>query len=281
MLIAASALWSLSGVALKVAGAGPIPFAFYRSLAAAVATTLMLPLTSGRAPAARPMIASGILYTVVVALLMVAMAAGTAASGILLQYTGPVFCAVFAVIFLRARLTARTLIALAIASAGVLVMIGGNLHGSVLGPACGLASGAAFGALILVLRALDPPGERRVNPMLVVAINNAAAVVLLLGPALASGAASLRAWQIGLIAATGVVQLALPYVLFQLALRRVQAVDASLLILLEPVLNPVWVWLVVGEVPERATFVGGAAILITLVIEATKPAVEVSVEQPH
>jgi drug/metabolite transporter (DMT)-like permease len=54
----------------------------------------------------------------------------------------------------------------------------------------------------------------------------------------------------------------------------VTPVDASLLIMLEPVLNPIWVWLVVGEVPEWTTFIGGAAILVTLVIEATKPGAE-------
>jgi drug/metabolite transporter, DME family len=272
MLIAASTLWSLSGVVVKVVHVQPIAFAFYRSLAAAVAAALAVPLMSGRAPPVRPMVASGVLYTLVVALLISAMTAGTAASGILLQYTGPVFCAVFAVVFQGRRLTRRTIIALAIATAGVAVMVHGNFSGNLTVPVCGVASGVAFGALILVLELVDPPGLRRVNPLLVVAINNGAAALLLLVPVLLWGHDPMSAKQIGLILATGVVQLAIPYLLFQLGLRRVQPVDASLLILLEPVLNPVWVWLAVGEMPERATFIGGAAILVTLIMEATKPA---------
>jgi len=51
---------------------------------------------------------------------------------------------------------------------------------------------------------------------------------------------------------------------------RVEPVDASLLILLEPILNPVWVWLGVGERPDTATFVGGIAIVAAMIIEATK-----------
>ena len=85
-------------------------------------------------------------------------------------------------------------------------------------------------------------------------------------------------WKLLLILATGVVQLAIPYVLFQRGLRRVGPVEASLLILLEPVLNPAWVWLAVGERPDAATFVGGAAILTAMVLEATKPPGNVSEE---
>lgn len=72
------------------------------------------------------------------------------------------------------------------------------------------------------------------------------------------------------IAGIGVIQLAAPYVLFQFSLRRVNAVDASLLTLLEPVLNPVWVALATAERPDVATMIGGTAILLSLVIEATK-----------
>jgi drug/metabolite transporter (DMT)-like permease len=80
-----------------------------------------------------------------------------------------------------------------------------------------------------------------------------------------------RPWQLGLVAATGVVQLAIPYVLFQLALRRVRPVDASLLILLEPVLNPLWVALATSERPDAFTVAGGLAILVAMIIEAVKP----------
>jgi drug/metabolite transporter (DMT)-like permease len=78
-------------------------------------------------------------------------------------------------------------------------------------------------------------------------------------------------WKLGLVGATGVVQLGIPYVLFQLALRRVRPVDASLLILLEPVLNPVWVALATSEKPDGFTVAGGFAILVAMIVEALKP----------
>jgi drug/metabolite transporter (DMT)-like permease len=144
-----------------------------------------------------------------------------------------------------------------------------------LGPACGLLSGAAFGALILVLEKIDrAAGPAGANPFAIVLCNNAGAALLLLPICLSTGVLAVRPWQLGLVAATGAVQLAIPYVLFQLALRRVRPVDASLLILLEPVLNPVWVALATNEKPDSFTVAGGLAILVAMVVEAVKPARE-------
>ena len=83
-----------------------------------------------------------------------------------------------------------------------------------------------------------------------VLFNNLGAVVILLPLCIATGSLGLQTRQLLIVAATGMFQLALPYVLFQLALRRVNVVDASLLILLEPVLNPLWVVLFVVEVTK-------------------------------
>lgn len=275
-LVTASVLWSLAGVAVKVARMDPLAFTLYRSLAASAALTAMLPLGRrwGRAPRPQWAAVSALLYTAVVALFIVATTVSTAAAGILLQYTSPVFCALFAWLFLRRRIGPRTLTAMAIASGGIALMVVGNWRpGNWVGPLTGILSGAAFGALVLVLekndRAAGPGGA---NPVAIVLLNNLGTALMMLALCAARGTLAATPRQLALVAATGVVQLALPYVLFQLALRRVRPVDASLLILLEPVLNPTWVALVTGERPDAATVVGGVAILVALVIEARKPA---------
>ena len=66
--------------------------------------------------------------------------------------------------------------------------------------------------------------------------------------------------------AMGTVQLGVPYVLFIRALRTVPATDVALIPLVEPILNPVWVWLVVHETPHWSTLLGGALILIALLV---------------
>jgi drug/metabolite transporter (DMT)-like permease len=66
------------------------------------------------------------------------------------------------------------------------------------------------------------------------------------------------------LAAMGVVQLGIPYFLFSKGLEKISLQEASLIVLVEPVLNPIWVALAVGETPSSATLAGGALILFGL-----------------
>jgi drug/metabolite transporter (DMT)-like permease len=276
MLVAASVLWSLSGVAVKTLHLPAIAFTLYRSLGAAAAMAVAAPLMTGRRPRGDWMAISAILYTGVVTLLVLAMTLSTAAVGILLQYTAPVWCALFAWFFQGRRIGPATAAALAIATMGVIVMIAGTRGASVgqqhwsLGPTYGVLSGIAFGALILVLEKLDTFSGGGVNPALIVLLNNLGAAAVLVGLGIAMHVLRVPLWKAGAAMGVGVIQLAAPYVLFQFALRRVTPVDASLLTLLEPVLNPIWVALLTPERPDLATYIGGAAIVVALIIEATK-----------
>jgi drug/metabolite transporter (DMT)-like permease len=271
LLIITSVLWSLSGVFVKKVDIHPVVFAFWRSLAAGLTVAPLIGLGRRVWPNRRLMGLSVVLYTCVVTLLITAMTRGTAATGILLQYTGPAFCALLAWLLLGRKIRPRTWLAVIVALLGVGIMIVGGEHSQGwVGPVCGLLSGVAFGGLVLVLERLDPPGGQRVNPFAIVAMNNlGCAAVLIPVVGMMEGSIRVEPWQIGMVCLCGAIQLGIPYVLFQLGLRRVSAVDASLLILLEPVLNPVWVWLVIGERPDLATFVGGAAILLAMGLEAT------------
>src|SRR5688572_12876346 len=115
MLIVASVLWSVSGVAVKKIDMDPIGFAFWRSLAAGIGLLALLPFSKGATPQAAPMALSVVLHAAVVSLLVTAMTSSTAAAGIILQYTGPIYCALFAWIFQRRAIGPRTTMALVIA----------------------------------------------------------------------------------------------------------------------------------------------------------------------
>jgi hypothetical protein len=112
LLIAASVMWSLSGVAVKVVRVDSIAFAFWRSAGAALAMLPLAPFASGKLPRPRMLLLSVALYTAVVTLLITAMTGSSAGTGILLQYTGPIFCAMFAWMFFRRRISGRTMLAL-------------------------------------------------------------------------------------------------------------------------------------------------------------------------
>ena len=71
----------------------------------------------------------------------------------------------------------------------------------------------------------------------------------------------LTAPQLGAIATLGVVQLALPYIFYSIAIRRVTALESILIPMIEPVLNPLWVALARGEVPGPWSLLGGALVL--------------------
>ena len=76
----------------------------------------------------------------------------------------------------------------------------------------------------------------------------------------------LPAPQIGIIVLLGVVQLGLPYVLYSIAIRRVSALEAVLIPMIEPILNPLWVALQRGEVPGRWSLAGGALVLSSVLV---------------
>ncbi len=154
-------------------------------------------------------------------------------------------------------------------------MVIGGLRGggNIGGPITGAISGVAFGALILTLESVNRRADGQpVDPFCVVMLNNLGTAALVLPIAWKFGKVMDEPWKLGAVMGVGVIQLAVPYVLFVLALRKVSPVDASLLILLEPVLNPIWVWIAVRECPDVTVFIGGLAILTAMVIDATKPA---------
>ncbi|HEX7228105.1 MAG TPA: EamA family transporter, partial [Candidatus Binatia bacterium] len=82
---------------------------------------------------------------------------------------------------------------------------------------------------------------------------------------------ALSSEQLLIVAIMGVVQLGLPYFLFSRGLATIPLQEAALIALVEPVLNPVWVALIVGEIPSFATLIGGAMILTALAVRYLIP----------
>jgi drug/metabolite transporter (DMT)-like permease len=265
-------LWSLVGLSVKlVRFPDDLTFTFYRSLAALGAMALIAPFFGGVAPPWRWMVVSAAIYPAVVILLIKATAVSTAATGILLQYTAPAWVAILAWLFQKRRIDRATTIALSCALGGIVCLfMGQGAAGGLLGPLCGAGSGLAFGALILILEHMDRISGGKTNPALIVLFNNVGCVVFLFPIVAVRHVLHISPGQLAIVAACGIFTLALPYVLFQFALRHVQAVDAALLSLLEPVLNPLWVALIAHEIPGPLIIAGGGCIVVALVLEAAK-----------
>ena len=281
-LLLAATLWSLNGplikwlhgggdVAAKDSAAGPgagdgvggLALAFYRSLFGGL---ILLPLAWPRRASVRRVapiwpIAAAVAFAVMSATFVVANTKMPAANAILLQYTAPAWVLLLAPLILGERIARRDILIVLIAIIGLLIVVQGDTGGAV-GLSFAIVSGCAYAMVIILLRKLSP-----VEP-LVVTTTNAIGSALLLAPLVGGyGTLALSAKQAGGLALMGFGQFVLPYLIFSWALQRTTAARAALLTLLETILNPLWTYLLLGEMPPPATFVGGPLILLSVVMK--------------
>jgi drug/metabolite transporter (DMT)-like permease len=260
-LVICAALWSLSGPLIKTlsaSGVSGLSIAFYRSI---IGGALLLPFAIRRVKTLRQVksgwpIASVVLFTLMTATFVIATTRTTSANAVILQYTSPIWVFLLSPLLLGERPRLREGLVLLIAMGGVAVIFIG--HGAADTPVLliALTSGFGYGALTVTLR-----GLRRVDPLVVTSVNCVGSG-LILGAAIAlRDTFALNGQQWILVTVLSLVQFCIPYVIFAWALRRVEAHRAAIVVLLEPVLNPLWTYLFVGETVPWATLLGGPMIL--------------------
>jgi drug/metabolite transporter (DMT)-like permease len=251
-ILAAAVLWSTAGAAIKLTALNAWQISAGRSLVAALAVAALVPSSRVR-PGGR-VLAVAFTNAVTVILFVLATKLTTAANAIFLQETAPLWVLLLAPLLLAERPSRGELLSIPVYAAGLALFFVDDLTaGQTAGKLCALGSGLAFGVTIVGLRHLREEGPG----------------ALLWGSAIAA-CVTLPFWGTGPAATTtdlalllflGVFQLALAYVCFARGLAGVTAVEASLLMLLEPVLSPIWAYLVVGERPGPWALAGGAIVL--------------------
>jgi drug/metabolite transporter (DMT)-like permease len=264
-ILAAAALWSTAGAAIKLSGLNAWQLVGGRSLVAAIAVAAWVP--SSRVRPHRRMLGVAAANAVTVILFVVATKLTTAANAIFLQETAPLWVLLFAPLLLRERPTRGEIVSVPIYAAGLALFFVDDLSGGqTAGKLCALGSGLAFGVTIVGLRHLREEGP---GALLWGSVIAATATLPLwgTGPAPTPG-------DLGLVLFLGVFQLALAYVCFARGLRGVTAVEASLLMLLEPVLNPIWTFVLAGERPGPWALAGGTIVLAATAWRALAPALQ-------
>jgi drug/metabolite transporter (DMT)-like permease len=252
-LLAAAVLWSTAGAAVKLSPLTSWQLASGRSLVAALVLALAIP-AGRRLPSWRGL-ATSVAYAGTVVLFMLASKLTTAANAIFLQSTAPLYVLLLSPLLLRERPSRGELAAVPVFLLGLSLFFLDQLApGQMWGNVIALGSGLAFAFCILGMRAVGEEGSA------VLVWGNLIAGLCVLVPALDGPTPTPQ--DIGVVLFLGIFQLGLAYALFQRGLRETPAVEASLLVLLEPVLNPVWTFLFAGERPGPWALVGGTIILL-------------------
>lgn len=254
LLVAAAALlWSTGGIGIKFLSEPPLKIAFYRSATAAVALLLLFrPRLWRWTPAFLIGIGS---YAACLTTFVLATKWTSAANAIFLQYCGVVWVLLFSPLILGEPLRRRDAAAVAVAFAGMLLFFVGRFESrDFRGEISALASSVFFAVLVLALRR-----ERGSGAEAVVTYGNVLAALALLP--WVSDALAVSALSAAVLCFLGVVQIAGAYALFVHGLKYVTATQASLVGMLEPVANPIWVFLFLGERPGAFSLLGGAIVL--------------------
>lgn len=270
-ILAAAVLWSLAGVFIKFLDVPPLTIVFYRSFFAFLVFTPFV--RRGEWQISAPVLISVLTYTAAISAFVSANKLTTAANAIVLQYTAPIFVFLFSRWVLGEAITKMNGFALMAGMLGVAV-ISFNSAGEpeMAGVLLALLSGLLFAAYMINLRR-----TQQVGPIYLTWINNAFCALALLF--VVSSQLTLTASQTVILAAMGAVQLGLPYFLFSKGLQSISLQEASLIALIEPVLNPIWVALTVGEIPSSATMSGGGLILLGLGVRYIWPLLNKSAAQ--
>lgn len=252
-LLSAAVLWSTAGAAIKLCSLSGWQIAGGRSLVAAL--FLFTVFRAARIRPTRPILLVSLAYAATVTLFVLANKLTTAANAIFIQDSAPLYVLLLSPWLLRERASRPELLAVPVYVLGISLFFGDRLAaGHALGNLIALGSGVAFALCIMGLRRI-----RDERAIAATAWGNLIAFGASL-PFLSSGPAP-TGGDIGIILFLGVFQLAMAYTLFAKGLRDVPAVEASLLVLLEPVLSAVWAYLFASETPGPYALTGGLIIL--------------------
>lgn len=274
LLVLAAVLWSTSGFFAKApifdnwpivvdgyAVRGPM-LAFWRALFASV---ILLPLI--KRPRWTPRLIPAVLvFAAMNVTYLSAMTLTSAANAIWLQNTAPVWVCLVSLLVLGEKIQRRDIMLLVFAVAGVGLILGFELRGeSLAGVVLGLLGGITYAGVVMSLRWL-----RDEDPAWLISLNHLVTAAILL-PYVAAQGIWPSAGQTGFLCAFGMLQMGIPYWLFARAVQSVSSQEAAGIVLLEPLLVPVWVFLAWRhdpsyEGPAWWTIVGGLLIMTGLVI---------------
>jgi drug/metabolite transporter (DMT)-like permease len=254
-MAATAFLWSIAGLFIKVIDWNPFAIAAVRSLISSL--VILAYLRRPRFHWSFPQVGAALAQAATMLLFVAANKTTTAANAILLQYIGPVFTAVIGVWLLKERAHWEHWAAFVFVAVGMVLLFMDKLGGGrLLGNVLGLCSGLTFSFCYVFLRMqkdASPLESMLLAHWFTTAIGLAVALFL---------PCPVFTWKaVGAVAMLGIFQVGVAAILFSYAIKRITAVFANLVAVIEPVFNPLWVFLALGEAPGFHAILGGAIII--------------------
>jgi len=269
-VLAAALLFSTGGAAIKSTTLGAWQTAGLRSAVAAAALYVLLPQARQLRDARAWM--TGVAYALTLVFFVQANKLTTAANAIFLQSTAPAYLLVLGPLLLHERPRRRDLLVAAALAAGMALFLTGAERGAATAPdprtgnLWAAASGLTYAFALAGLRWQARYSGRSAAALSTITAGNVLAALFCLPFALPLGAAGPFDWAVVLY--LGLFQIGLAYWCLTCGMRDVPAFEASILLLAEPVLNPLWTWLLLGEQPGGHALAGGAVILAATFFKA-------------
>jgi drug/metabolite transporter (DMT)-like permease len=235
------------------------------ALRSGIAALALLIFIRGQITWSLHVVLAGIVYAATLTLFVLSTKLTTAANAIFLQATAPLYLLLLAPLLLGEHFKRRDVVYLLAVAIGMFSCFVGRpdvtitapdpVRGNLLGLICSLT----WALTLVALRNVERDHARPGLGMSAVVVGNVLASIAAMPFALPLPAASTGEWIT--IVYLGVCQIGLAYVCLTAGIRHLPALEVSLLLLLEPVLNPVWTWILRGESPGTWTIVGGGMIL--------------------
>lgn len=249
-------LWSSGGLLIKLVSLNAMQLSFFRCLIAAIVFALIF--RKKVLIVNKLAILNAVFYATVLTLFVIATKTTTAANAIFLQSTAPIYVLIFEPIINKTRWEPINIITIAVCFLGMILFFMGELSpGHLEGNIVALLAGVAFAAFFLGMRKNDKQYQQSAifyGNILVAAICIPFIIDL----------EYLSFNDLWMVSFLGVFQIAAAYAIFTYGIKRILAVEASIISMLEPVLNPVWVYLGYGEVPTTYAIIGGVIIITAI-----------------
>ena len=266
LVLIAVFLWSTGGLFIKSTTIDAYQITFFRSLFAAVTVALVTRKSGLKIDLFG--IFTSVIYALLLFLFVWATKKTTAANAIFLQYTAPIYILILGPFIIGEKFHIRDLVTVVIVIAGMSLFFVGQLRiEDYQGNAAALMSGIFLGLYIMLLR---HPKAEGFNPAIAVIYGNFL-LALVNAPAGISAIPVMTGMDWFAVTFLGVVQIGISYILFIKGVRGgTRPLDASLIGFIEPLLNPVWVFLFVGERPSPWALVGGGIIIAAIAVHTIR-----------